>query len=48
MEIKNKLKITRGEGGIIGERRGSAKSKNMNRGFMGMDNGRGIDCGSGW
>ena len=28
------------------ERRGRGKSSNMNRGFMGTDNGVGIDCGS--
>ena len=30
----------------MGERRERGKPRNMNRGFMGSDNG-GIDCGSG-
>lgn len=33
--------------GVVGERRGGDKSRNMYRGPIGMDNGVGIDCGSG-
>ena len=46
MEIKNKLTVTRGDAEIIGEGRGSIKSRNMYKGPMGMDNGVGIDCGT--
>ena len=48
MEIENKLTVT---GGVMGERRGRGKTRNMNRRLMGMDNGVGIHCGSrerGW
>ena len=50
MEIKNKLTVTRGEGGRgkTGERRGKDKSRNMQRGRMGVDNGReGLTVGVG-
>ena len=49
MEIKNKLIVTRGEGGgIVEGRRGRCKQGNTNRGLMGMVNigGVAIGCGS--
>ena len=42
MEIKNKLTVTRGDAEIIGEGRGSIKSRNMDKGPMDKDN-RGED-----
>ena len=49
MEIKNKLTVTREPGrGYNRKKRGRGKSRNMNRGLMGMDNGVGINCGSRW
>ena len=47
VEIKNKLTVIRGEGGIMGERRGRVKSRNMYEGTMEKDNRGGIECG-GW
>ena len=41
MEIENKLTVTRG---VMGERRGRGKTRNMNRRLMGTDNRVGIDC----
>ena len=47
MKIKNKLAVTRGEGGgrLTGERRVSIKSRNMHGGPTGIGNRVGIDCG---
>ena len=48
MEIKNKLTVTRGDAEIIGEGRGSIKSRNMYKGPMDTDNkGRRVECGRG-
>ena len=50
MEIKNKLAVTRGEGeGIIGERKGRVKLRNMYKGPKDKDNGvgGGLNVGSG-
>ena len=43
MEIKNKLTVTRGEGGrgIMGERSGRVKSRKVYKGSMEKDNGGG-------
>ena len=38
MEMENKLTVIRGEGGIMGERRGRGKSRNINRRLMGTHN----------
>ena len=47
MEIKNKLTMIRQkERGITGERRERGKSRHMDKGLKGTDNGVGIDCGS--
>ena len=49
IEIKNKLAVTRGEGeGIIGERKGRVKLRNMYKGPKDKDNGVGsIEVGIG-
>ena len=44
MEIKNKLTVTRWEGGIMEERRGMVKSRNMYKGPMDKEVGR-TECG---
>ena len=48
MEIKSKLTVPWDGGrGIIEERRVNGKKRNINRGFMGTDNGRGLTVGVG-